>query len=273
MTIEEMKKRKRELGYSNEQIAELTGIPYSTVQKIFGGITKAPRRETLVALEYHLSKKPELMTGFRPGTLYRVPEGRELYVREGLPAPDFPRQGQYTIDDYSALPDERRVELIDGVFYDMAAPTQIHQMILTELTVQLYPSVKAHPGCRLFFAPLDVRLDNDNFTMVQPDILIVCEKNDRDIRRINGAPDFIVEVLSPSNSFREMFRKLNKYMNAGVREYWVVDPEKRSVTVYDFEKDEQPETYSFADTVPLRISEGRCAVDFSVIDEALRQYD
>ena len=273
MTIEEMQKRKKELGYSNEVLAEKSGVPLGTVQKIFGGLTKAPRQRTVEALEHVLGKRPELITGHAWERARRMMDEPDVpLLREGIPSPDFDRQGQYTIDDYYALPDERQVELIDGVFYDMGAPTKVHQMVILEMAVQLYSCVAAHPGCQLFVAPLDVRLDNDNYTMVQPDVLIICE-DDGDKRRVNGAPDFVAEVVSPTNRAYDQFLKLNKYRGAGVREYWLVDPAKKKVIVYRLEDDDLPESYSFSDKVPLGISEGRCAVDFSVIDETIRRYE
>ena len=235
MTIKEMQDRKRELGYTNELIAEKSGVPLGTVQKLFAGFTKAPRRKTVEALEKVLSAE-----GHREGeentfgTYSRQPVQivREPQVMYGIGT----EQGKSTLGG---------AELIDGYFYDMASPTKEHQTILMQIALQLSVAVDTHPACRLYVAPLDVCLDNDDDTMVQPDILIVCNENDRDERRVNGAPDFIVEILSPSSRYHDMFRKLNKYRLAGVREYWIVDPKSRRVTVYDFEHDELPASYTF----------------------------
>jgi len=270
VTIKEMQDRKRELGYTNELIAEKSGVPLGTVQKLFAGFTKAPRQKTVEAIEKVLS--PD---GVRAGerTAYST-DGqstqtlREPQTRYGAE----PVQGKSTLKDYYALPEDRRVELIDGYFYDMAAPTKEHQTILMQIALQLSAAVDAHPACRLYVAPLDVCLDNDEDTMVQPDILIVCNKEDRDERRVNGAPDFIVEILSPSSRYHDMFRKLNKYRLAGVREYWIVDPKSRKVTVYDFEHDELPASYTFDDMVPLLISNGEFSVDFAKIRRVLERY-
>ena len=284
MTIEEMRERKRELGYTNEMISELSGVPLGTVQKIFAGFTKAPRRGTVEALEKVL--KPdygtqndaiaETIAGTgekRRNIDYRTMPQKPIILKEPEAAYTVdPKQGSYTLEDYYAFPEERRVELIDGVIYDMAAPTDIHQTVLVRMSAQLIPCVDAHPDCQIFISPIDVRLDNDDYTMVQPDLIIVCGRKDRDHRRINGAPDFIVEILSPSNRYHDMFRKLNKYRNAGVREYWIVDPEKKRITVYDFENEELPESYTFRDMVPLRISDGQCSVDFVKIEEILDRY-
>ena len=285
MTIQEMQQRKRELGYTNEMIAELSGVPLATVQKLFAGLTKAPRRKTIEALEKVLVPD-ESGTNERKGNAsYNIGgvQGELSYVCETAPRyllncerstyGGDPKQGSYTVQDYYALPKERRVELIDGYIYDMASPTREHQTILMQMALQLSLCVDAHPGCRLYIAPLDVCLFNDERTMVQPDIFIFCKEDDGDTRRINGVPDFIAEILSPSNRFHDMFRKLNLYRLAGVREYWLVDPEARRVTVYNFEKEELPTTFSFADSVPVLLSEGKCGVNFARISEVLERYE
>ncbi|MBQ4424316.1 MAG: Uma2 family endonuclease [Firmicutes bacterium] len=270
MTVQEMQERKRELGYTNEMLSHLSSVPLGTVQKLLAGITKAPRRKTVEALERVLGGKTEETAS----AYYTGPDPAAFALREDSPAyTAAPAPGSYTLKDYYALPDERRVELIDGVFYDMAAPTQIHQAVLGLLHLQLAPCVEKHPECRLFFAPLDVRLDNDERTMVQPDLIITCQKFDGDIRRINGAPDFVIEILSPSNRSHDMFRKLSKYKYAGVREYWIVDPEKKELLVYDLEHDAFPERYTFSDQVPVLISDEECRVDFDKIRQALSRYE
>ena len=176
-----------------------------------------------------------------------------------------------TLDDYLALPEGIRVELIDGVFYDMASPTSVHQRIGGEIYNQLSNFIDANNGyCVPFIAPMDVQLDCDDKTIVEPDVLVVCDRNKITKPRIVGAPDFIVEVLSPSNWYHDTIRKLKKYKNAGVREYWMVVPDTQKVIVYFFEKSPFPEEYSFTDEIPVNIWNGKCKIDFKAIFESIQ---
>lgn len=261
MTIQEMNEKKRELGYSYEQIALLSGIPLSTVQKVLGGVTKAPRYETLKALE-EVFKDEEWDFDFMEGE-------HASMVKEASPYGVQKKQGEYTLEDYFALPDEQRVELIDGVFYDMAAPTGIHQVLGGELYALFRDYIRKNKGeCVPIMSPIDVQLDCDDKTMVQPDVLILCDRN-KLVKKggIYGAPDFIVEVLSPSTKKKDMVKKNQKYMEAGVKEYWMVDPDKKRVTVYLYEDPEVVHMYTFDDEVPVGIFEGKCKINFAEIYE------
>lgn len=181
MTIEEMKKRKREFGYTYEQISKLSNVPLGTVQKIFAGVTESPRYDTIAALSQI----------FENDTASCVQEARSIY--------NVKRQGEYTLEDYYALPEEQRVELIDGVIYDMSAPTSVHQLLGTEILLVLKDYIrKEHSLCVPVASPIDVQLDCDDKTMVQPDVIVVCDREKIQNRCIYGAPDFVVEVLSKS---------------------------------------------------------------------------
>ncbi len=268
MTIEEMKARKQELGYSNLVISQRSGVPLGTVQKIFAGITKSPRRETIAALE----KLLQVPLYSQPGGFEGAGEARtSIVMDEAVKYASSSRDAgrKYTIDDYYALPDERRVELIDGVFYDMAAPTMRHQAILGALYLQFARCVEEHPECRVYFAPLDVRLDKDQWTMLQPDLLIVCGGG-ADDRFYDGAPDFVAEVLSPSTRSKDMFLKLVKYKTAGVREYWIIDPSNEKIIAYTLETEDIPTVYTFESEVPVAISSGECSIDFREVKRCAR---
>ena len=255
MTLEEMKQRKKELGYTNEQISELSGVPLGTVQKVFSGVTETPRYDTMRALENVLEKRER---AFFDATM----------VKESVPYYAGKKQGEYTLEDYYALPEDQRVELIDGVFYNMASPLSVHQLIGGKIYQILGTYIGRKKGmCLPFVSPTDVQLDCDDKTMVQPDVFVVCDRDKITRKGIYGAPDFVVEVLSKSTKKKDMYIKLMKYMNAGVKEYWMVDPEKKIVLVHDFQNDNDVKIYGFDAGIPVGIFEGDCQIDFREIDE------
>lgn len=261
MTIEEMRRRKKELGYSYEKIAKLSGLPVGTVQKVLGGITKAPRYETINALE-NVLKHFE----YHPGATYSY-----VVKEEAAPYQVAKTQGEFTTEDYFSIPDEQRVELIDGIIYDMAAPTSIHQLLGTEINTRFRDYIKKNGGkCITVMSPLDVQLDEDDKTIVQPDVLVICNRTKFKYKRVYGAPDLVVEILSPSTRKKDIVIKTAKYMDAGVREYWIVDPENLRVCVYCFEKNGFPTMYTFEQKVPVGIWNGECEVDFAEIYDYVR---
>lgn len=187
-------------------------------------------------------------------------------VREEAAVYGVRQQGEYTLEDYYSIPDERRVELIDGIIYDMAAPSFMHQRVMGRIHSILDNFILNKKGsCIPFCAPVDVQLDCDDKTMLQPDIGIVCDKDKIINRCIYGAPDFIVEIHSPSSIKYDSSIKLRKYKNAGVREYWMIDLDKKKVVVYDWRKSEIPTVYGFDVKVPVGIFNGECEVDFTEI--------
>ena len=172
----------------------------------------------------------------------------------------------HTIEDYLALPDDIRVELIDGVFYDMSAPAFIHQRIAGLIHTVFENYIDSNHGmCSPMLAPSNVQLDCDDKTMVQPDFFVICDRDKIIGPRVVGAPDLVIEILSPSNWFHDVVRKLKKYRNAGVKEYWIVMPESKKVMVYFFENSADPIEYSFNDTIPVNIWDGKCKVNFKTI--------
>ena len=276
MTIEEMKRRKRELGYTNQMIADRSGIPLSTVQKVFAGATASPRRETIDALERVL----ENSSGERSGRVTygdliplagRVGEASAAYNVHPAPRNSGAADDRlHTLEDYLSLPDDQRVEMIDGVFYDMAAPTTVHQSVAGFLFKKLLDFVMENKGpCFPFMSPVDVQLDCDDKTVVQPDVLVVCDRSKYRDGRVWGAPDLVVEVLSPSTRRKDMQLKMYKYAGAGVREYWMVDPEKKLVVQYDLEHLEIPAIYNFEKVIPVLIWGGACRIDLKEMDETI----
>lgn len=159
-----------------------------------------------------------------------------------------------TMEQYEALPEDKRAEVFDGVIYDMSSPSQDHQTISMELSTILNTYIKSKEGsCRVFHAPFDVKLNDNPLTIVQPDIMIVCDKDKLDGKRYNGAPDFIIEIVSPGNPADDYIRKLYYYKNYGVKEYWIVDPRRKTITINYFEGNILNVQYSFDSTIKVNI--------------------
>ncbi|MDR2618783.1 MAG: Uma2 family endonuclease, partial [Treponema sp.] len=141
----------------------------------------------------------------------------------------------FTYADYLGWEGPERYEIINGEAFMMSSPTVEHQGMITELLVQFGNFLRGKP-CKVFAAPLDVRLfpeeDRSDDTVVQPDILVVCDTSKLSKGSVDGPPDLVVEILSPSNTQKQMFLKFESYLNAGVREYWVLDPEEKKAQVH-----------------------------------------
>lgn len=319
MNVEQLKQYKREFGYTNSMIADKSGVPLGTVQKIFSGATKAPRRPALEAITRALMEQKLAMKGLEEertavlekteteltgggkaeaepgkkgmngraaldgygnyrnvtpsGSFERIGMAAESVAAYGGSAADkekesrnsrsTKRDGEYTLEDYYALPDDRRVELIDGTIYDMASPGKLHQAVLQGLFVQFDQCIDAHRDtCFLYLAPSDVELGEDGRTVVQPDLYIHCDREKEKNAPHHGVPDFALEVLSPSNPQHDLWRKQELYRRHGMREYWIIDPVRKKVLVFDFENDTLPTSYTFDDCVPVGISKGECSIDF-----------
>jgi Uma2 family endonuclease len=168
----------------------------------------------------------------------------------------------FTYADYKEweLDEGERYELIDGEAFAMSAPNTRHQAILTELLGRFYVYLQGKP-CKVFPAPYDVRLfyeeDESDDTVVQPDIMVICDKDKIGEDGCHGAPDLVIEILSPSNTATEMEKKFLLYQEAGVREYWIVDSENNTLKVHRFQDSEiLTNTYKTADTVPVAVLPG-----------------
>ena len=162
----------------------------------------------------------------------------------------------YTIKDIYALPDGERAELIDGQIYYMAPPSWNHQRISRKLHQTIANYIDRNNGkCEALAAPFAVFLNEDDVNYVEPDISVICDLSKLDDKGCHGAPDWIIEIVSPSSKPRDYMTKLFKYRTAGVREYWIVDPDKQIVMVYGFEKD-TVEQYNWGEDVPVGIYEG-----------------
>ena len=177
----------------------------------------------------------------------------------GSTARTIKEAARYTYSDYYGWETNDRYELIDGVPHLMSpSPTQVHQEILLEIGGQFREFLKGKP-CKVFIAPFDVRLNvrHKDDTVVQPDLFVVCDMSKLDGKACNGAPDMVMEILSPTSARMDRAIKLVKYQNAGVLEYWIVDPESKTVSVYLLENGKYNiSVYYDADTVPVYVLDG-----------------
>ena len=177
---------------------------------------------------------------------------------------------RYTYADYCTWNDDERWELIDGVPFNMApAPSWGHQGVSGEIYWQIKNFLKDHP-CKAFYAPVDVRLDADGAdnTVVQPDILIVCDESklEKDGRSVVGAPDFTLEIISQHTAIRDWVVKRELYEKYGVKEYWILDL-KNTILVVNILEDGKyvSETYDESNTaVPIKVLEG-CTIDLTEV--------
>ena len=166
----------------------------------------------------------------------------------------LPQKQVYTSEDYWNLPDGQRAELIDGKLYAMVPPNRIHQKLVSRLTQTIGSFIDSNKGaCEVYPAPFAVNLNANDKIWVEPDISVICDKDKLSDRGCDGAPDWIIEIVSPSSTRTDCAIKLFKYRTAGVREYWIVNPLKKTVTVYDFEQEKRTNQYSFDDTIPVCI--------------------
>ena len=164
----------------------------------------------------------------------------------------LPRENNYTTKDIYELPDGQRAELIDGVIYDMAPPSRLHQRISTRLASIIDRYISDNNGtCEVYSA-----LNQDDKTYVEPDISVICDSDKLDDRGCIGAPDWIIEIVSPSSQRMDYMTKLFKYRTAGVREYWIINPMTETVQTYLFEGIEDSVQYTFNDEIPVGIYPG-----------------
>lgn len=168
----------------------------------------------------------------------------------------------YTVDDIEALPEGQRAELIDGDMYLLATPIRIHQ----RLSAQLHHAILSHieqkeMPCDAYAAPFAVYIGGaeDNYNYVEPDISVICDESKLTDKGCAGAPDWIIEIVSPSSMQRDYISKLSLYEHSGVHEYWIVNPDSQTVRTYLFDAGETAaytREYSFNDSIPVSVCDG-----------------
>jgi len=173
-------------------------------------------------------------------------------------------QKRYTYADYAQWDDKTRYELINGIAHAMASPSRLHQKASGEIFRQLSNFLRGKT-CEVYHAPFDVRLNADSFDniVVQPDVFVVCDESKHDGKSVIGAPDMVIEILSPSNPRHDMFIKTMLYRKAGVREYWIIDPINKNVQAFILESGKYiVSDYNDGDIIPVHVLEG-CEINLA----------
>lgn len=213
--------------------------------------SESPFGEEVLYVYNDETMKPQKPCNYRDA----FKEGKAGRLEEPL-AKYLTVKDEYTIEDIYALPEGVRAELINGQLYYMATPTRTHQRLVGEMHLTVANYIRAHGGkCEVYIPPFAVYPFDDDKTYLEPDLTVICDTSKLDERGCHGAPDWVVEVISPSTGSKDMGIKKSKYQAAGVKEYWLIHPEKKVVIVYLFKEGEPEEAaiYSFDDTIPCSI--------------------
>ena len=168
------------------------------------------------------------------------------------------KKDHYTIKDIEELPEGERAELIDGQIYMLATPSTRHQRLSRFLFRKIDSYIESKKGkCEVFYAPFGVFLKNEKWgeDFVEPDLMVICDPNKVDEKGCHGAPDWVIEIVSPSSKMRDYLQKANLYMNNGVREYWVVDPIRETTVVYKHEEEGVQIIHKFGEPIKVGIYE------------------
>lgn len=182
---------------------------------------------------------------------FHGPVGEEEVMKINM---ENAQKKDYTVEDLRKMPENVRAELIDGQIYYFAQPKIVHQKISMRFSQKLQNYMDAHGGaCQVFTAPVGVCLDCDDKTMLEPDIIVVCDKEKLHEDACYGAPDMVIEIASKSTKKRDYGIKMLKYRKAGVKEYWVADPDSRTVLVYWFKDENINCLYTFDDEITLNL--------------------
>ena len=293
LSLDEMKKIRKKKNMSYEEIARKSGVSISSVQKIFGSENPNPRKSTLEKLsmafsisdvysvlndnEYKINDKNDI-----PQKISDVNKRYNIFGKGKVLSGSLESQKSmsgYTWEDYVAmeLPEGKRIEIIDGVVYDMTSPSQTHQAILGYLFNYLYNELrKRKRRCLPFMAPFAVRLDFDDgpTTVVQPDLLVKCSQDvkvDDEGNELPWIPRFVIEILSTSTRSKDMYIKTKKYKESGIIEYWLIDNKSKQVIKYNFETD-KIEIFGYDRKIPIDIFEGDIKIDMKDLQDYLEEY-
>ena len=291
MTVAELKAKKKELKITTYELSRMADVPNGTLSKILTGETKNPSHATMEKLEQILMR--EEME--RRLTAYRIAMGQyfennpsgsqkefeEIYRRENHlnDAPIYlstrvseepfvygatvRQDTRVTTEDPVMRLGGRDRELIDGTIITCDMPGVAHQDMVERIGEQIRSYIKANGGtCKVYVAGLNVYLDEDEYTLVIPDVVVVCNQEKLKDKGLYGAPDWVIEVVSPSTREVDYHKKLYKYMSAGVREYWIVDMDREMVSVCTNGEPMQVTIYHFGEEIPVELYERKLIIQF-----------
>jgi Uma2 family endonuclease/transcriptional regulator with XRE-family HTH domain len=291
--ISQMRQLKIRTGLSYKEIADRSGVPLGTVQKVFMGVTTNPRKGTIEKLN-------TAFTGDLPGmemrsvlddgsgtykpvpyTMFREGQSR-IFLRDAARAyndfdhvdidpENLDRQGTYTMEDVDSLPDSVKAELVDGYIYIKDSARYEHQIVASKLDHYFEAFIEVNNGDCMVTQDARVKINNDENTLFYPDVSIVCDPSIIRKGNVYGAPDLIVEILSDSTKDRDWGIKKTMYIEAGVKEYWIINITSRQIIIFEntFDGDFRVKVYGFDDTIPVGIYDGKLRIDFSRIAEVV----
>lgn len=293
MDIKDLKNRKKALKMTTADIAYHAELPVSTVSKIMTGETRNPsyitieKIETVILneemkrriiayrdaiMEYYSAKDVgEALDYFEFDKKYRrdnhlddapIPYARSKDESKYISDSTI-RKNELRVDVnmLSKLDEDKYIELIDGNIIISQAPSVMHQMLVQNIGKAIDQFIeKNHGNCKLFNVGINVQIDEDDYTMLIPDIVVLCQTEKLNENGILGAPDLVMEVTSKSSKRLDYNDKMHKYMRAGVREYWIVDPEAERVTVYIEGEPMLAYIYNFNDSIPVGIYNGELEI-------------
>jgi Uma2 family endonuclease len=303
VNIKDIRRRKKELNLTTAEIAYRAKLPVSTVSKVMTGETTRPRYITVEKINEVLAREEMLIRvrAYIDELLAYIKEHpdedvdqikfeKEYRRRNNLDKSSLPyskpidtavvqpsgnlailRTERVNIEQLLDLEQDRRLELIDGHLIVNEFPGMRHQLLVKNLGKVIDRYIDETGGeCLMLNVGANVRLDEDDYNLVGPDIVVLCDSNKVEELGIIGAPDWIIEVVSPSSRGRDYKLKMCKYINAGVREYWIIDPEKEKVTTYIEGEPTMAYVYGFDDDIPVYIYEGKLKICIREMDEAGR---
>ncbi len=275
MDVKELKLRKKALGLTTAQIALMCELPVGTVSKIFTGETKNPSYLTIEKIDRVLAHE-EMLKRVRtyvdailayikehPGeNVDQIQFEKNYRIEHGLN-----NAHKITVQMLYEIGEDRRIELIDGHLIINEYPNMRHQMLVQNLGRKIDDFTRSNNGkCRVFNVGVNVFIDEDDYSLVVPDIAVLCDDSRMNAMGIVGPPDWVIEVTSPSTRGRDYGKKMHKYMDAGVREYWIIDPEKEKVTTYIEGEPMMAYVYNFEDEIPVYIYGGELKITVTEVD-------